>query len=93
MRDPVLNTASFPTVHCQICDKSVLTYIVINDSGDEIRACVHCDSPIEAEVEWIGADALEERGYQIGKPPPAKSGGCGSGGCGCAVKNGKQGDR
>jgi NAD-dependent SIR2 family protein deacetylase len=81
MRGPEVQSASFPTAHCSACEKAVLTYIVLDDAGDEVRRCVDCDAEISQGVDWIGADELEEMGYHFGAPKEKRSGGCG-GGCG-----------
>lgn len=89
MREDVPNTSAFPTARCEPCAKSVLTYVTLDERGDEVRCCVHCDSVIVEELRWLTASELEAEGYEIGyRPRDEKSGdGCGSGGCGtCATR-------
>ena len=89
MREDVPNTSAFPTARCEPCGKSVLTYVVLDASGDEVRRCVHCDTPIIEELRWLTASELESEGYEIGYRPREKEsgGGCGSGGCGsCSTR-------
>ena len=87
MKDLSLNASSFPVADCSACGRVVLLHVTLDDAGRECRSCVHCDTPIDAEVaevRWIGAGELEREGYYFG-PPPKKGGaggGCGSGGCG-----------
>ena len=72
--------------HCAECDKSVLTYVALDDDGSERRVCVHCDAPISEAVAWVGPGDLEKSGYYFGPPPAENETGCNSG-CGtCAVK-------
>ncbi len=82
MRGPEVQSARFPTAHCSMCDKVVLTYIALNEAGTELRRCVDCDGAISERLEWIGADEVEELGYRFGAPAEKRSGGCGGGGCG-----------
>ena len=82
MRGPEVQSASFPTAHCSACEKVVLTYFALDESAEELRRCVDCDAAITQDLDWIGADALEELGYHFGVPGEKRSGGCGSGGCG-----------
>jgi hypothetical protein len=82
MRAPDVQSAFFPTAHCQTCGKEVLTCIGFVD-GREQRRCAHCDTPIGEGLDWVGADELEELGYYFGAPPEKPAGGCGSGGGGC----------
>lgn len=88
MREEVPSTSAFPTAQCASCGKSVLTYVILDASGDEVRCCVHCDGPIAEALRWLSASELEAEGYEIGyRPREEKSGGgCGSG-CGtCATR-------
>jgi hypothetical protein len=82
MRGPEVQSALFPTAHCSACEKVVLTYIAVDDGGREMRRCVDCDAAVNEDLEWIGAEALEELGYRFGAPAERRSGGCGGGGCG-----------
>lgn len=86
MREPALNDASFPTAHCQRCDKIVLTCIGLDDAGNERRHCVHCDAEVEAELRWASADELEADGYYFGRAPEKTGGACGSGCGSCSVR-------
>jgi hypothetical protein len=81
MLGPEVQSASFPTARCQACEKIVLTYIAIDDRGEEARRCVDCDAAVGDALEWIGADELQDLGYRFGAPAEKRSGGCG-GGCG-----------
>jgi len=85
-----LNSASspFPTARCGPCDKTVLTYIGLDDLDREIRYCIHCDGAIGDDLNWIDANALAANGYQIDPPAARAPGGCGSGGgCGsCSMR-------
>lgn len=72
--------------HCIECDKSVLTYVALDEDGVERRACVHCDSPVADNLEWVSPGDLEQSGYYFGPPPTENASSC-STGCGsCAVK-------
>lgn len=94
MREAVPNTSAFPTARCAPCAKSVLTYVTLDERGDEIRCCVHCDGAIVEDLRWLTASELEAEGYEIGYRPqdkpedkPKSGGGCDSGGCGsCATR-------
>ena len=89
MREDVPTTAAFPTARCEPCDKSVLTYVTLDERGGEVRCCVHCDGPIVENLRWLTASELESEGYEIGyRPREEKSGGgCSAGGCGtCATR-------
>jgi hypothetical protein len=86
MPTPVPRDASFPMAHCAECDKSVLTYVALDDDGVERRVCVHCDSPISDGVSWVGPGDLEQSGYYFGPPPAENETGCSSGCGSCAVK-------
>jgi hypothetical protein len=78
-----IGTSSFPVAYCATCDKTVLTWINLDHSGAEIRACVHCDGEVGPGLEWLAQSELEESGYYVGQRPKQK-GGCGSGGCSCS---------
>jgi hypothetical protein len=86
MREPSLNAASFPTAHCEVCDKSVLTYLGLDEAGTERRFCAHCDAPIASDLQWVSADELESEGYYFGTPTAKKGGSCGSGCGSCSVR-------
>ncbi len=89
MRESVPNTSAFPTARCEPCGKSVLTYVILDEGGQEVRCCVHCDAAIVESLRWLNASELEAEGYEIGYRPDdkPKSGGCDSGGCGsCATR-------
>jgi len=87
MREAALNSSSFPTALCPVCDKTVLTCVGLADDGGERRLCVHCDSAIESELMWVTVAELESQGYFIGDPPSKrKGGGCGSSCGGCATR-------
>jgi hypothetical protein len=88
MRETVPNTAAFPTARCEPCDKSVLTYVALDERGGEVRYCVHCDGAIVEDLRWLTASELESEGYEIGyRPGEAKpASGC-STGCGtCSTR-------
>jgi len=80
MRAPEVQSALFPTARCPACEQAVLTYISIDDNGDERRRCVDCDADINDQLQWVSAADVEELGYQFGAPH--KKSGCGGGGCG-----------
>ena len=71
--------------HCASCGKDVLTYVLLDESGAENRACVHCDAPIAHELSWVSATELESTGYEIGNRP-RKAGGCGCSSGGCSIR-------
>jgi hypothetical protein len=82
-------TATFPVARCEVCAKTVLTCVILDDAGCEQRICAHCDAPVDSAIEWIDAEELEATGYFIGRKPRPHAGGCG-GGCGsgaCGRKN------
>lgn len=83
-----LRDASFPMAHCAHCDKSVLTYVTLDDNDAEHRVCVHCDNSVAESLAWVGPGELEQSGYYFGPPPDDESakGGCSSGCGSCAVK-------
>lgn len=86
MRESALNSSSFPTALCGNCARTVLAYLDYVD-GRECRRCVHCDSLIGPELEWVTAEELETEGYSIGvAPSPRAGGGCGSGCGSCSVR-------
>lgn len=76
--------SSFPMAHCERCDKTVLTYVALDERGAELRLCVHCDGPAGAKLDWVTADELTASGYYIGSPPVEKA--CGSGCGSCSVR-------
>jgi hypothetical protein len=83
MREMAPDTSSFPTARCGNCERTVLTYVDYDKVAQ--RRCVHCDSLIGTQLEWITAAELEAEGYAIGIPN--HRGGCGAGGCGtCSVR-------
>ena len=89
MPTPVPRDSSFPMAHCPQCEKSVLTYVVLDDDASEHRerrVCVHCDSPISDNVAWVGPGDLEQSGYYFGPPPAENETACNSGCGSCAVK-------
>jgi hypothetical protein len=89
MREAVPNTAAFPTARCEPCAKSVLTYVTLDERGDEVRCCMHCDGVIAEQLRWLTASELEAEGYEIGYRPDAeqKAGGGCSSGCGtCSTR-------
>jgi hypothetical protein len=71
---------------CTHCEKSVLTYVMLDESGVETRVCVHCDSPVDDALAWVGPGELEQSGYDFGAPPDEGAKGCASGCGSCAVK-------
>ncbi|MGB8683180.1 MAG: hypothetical protein WCD12_09865 [Candidatus Binatus sp.] len=72
---------------CAACGKSVLTYVAIDEDGNEGRVCVHCDTPIVENLKWVSPGELEQAGYYFGPPPDEnEKGGCGSGCGSCGVK-------
>jgi hypothetical protein len=81
-------SALFPVSHCASCERTVLTYLVLDARGEDARCCVHCEARVEGGIAWVGAAELEADGYVIGTPAAHKAGfGCGSGGCGsCASR-------
>jgi hypothetical protein len=81
------HSSFFPTAGCEVCGKTVLTYIAFNSDGNQKRFCVHCDNSIKSGPKWVTADELALEGYQIGAPPAMKTGkGCGTG-CGtCSTR-------
>ncbi len=81
MREPSLNSSSFPTGYCDVCGRSVLTWIALNEDGEEERRCVHCDSAIGSDLEWVTAAELESQGYYFGPPPEQDKGGACRSGC------------
>jgi len=85
MESVSVSTASFPVAHCATCDKTVLTWIQLDHSGAERRACVHCDGAVGPGLDWLAQSELEESGYYVGERPK-KKGGCGSGGCSCSTR-------
>ena len=52
---------------CTHCEKSVLTYVMLDESGVETRVCVHCDNPVDAALAWVGPGELEEQRLAHGK--------------------------
>ena len=64
MRETVPNTSAFPTARCEPCGKSVLTYVTLDERGDEVRCCVHCDGAIVEPLRWLTASELEAEGYE-----------------------------
>jgi len=85
MPDATTITSRFPVAYCEPCAKSSLTYVTLDESGDERRACVHCETPIVHVLEWISAAELESTGYDLGRPRPKVVGGCGAG-CSCSAR-------
>jgi len=86
MPEAVLNSSSFPTARCEVCDSYVLTYLSFNDHEQEQRLCIHCDGLIESELRWVTAQDLEEEGYSIGSSAAKRRGaGCGSAGGTCGT--------
>ena len=45
----------FPVTHCQVCGRKVLTHVRY-EGDDELRACVECDTVLEAEPTAASAD-------------------------------------
>lgn len=89
MREDVPTTSAFPTAPCEPCGKSVLTYVTLDERGDEVRRCVHCDGAIVETLRWLTAPELEAEGYEIGYRPddkPKSGGGCDSGCGSCATR-------
>ena len=60
MREDVPTTSAFPTARCEPCGKSVLTYVTLDERGDEARCCVHCDGAIVEDLAM--AERLRARG-------------------------------
>jgi hypothetical protein len=88
MRDPALSSASFPIAPCKACDKAVLTYVMLDERGDELRLCVHCDAAVNPDLQWANADELEAWGYSFGAPAINKKSGSACGSCNsCATQN------
>ena len=67
--------------HCIECEKLVLTYVGLDEAGNERRACVHCDGAVADEIQWVSPGELEQSGYYFGSPPEKGASACSSG-CG-----------
>ena len=50
----------------------MLTYVTLDERGDEVRCCMHCDGVIAEQLRWLTARKLEAEGYEIGYRPDAK---------------------
>jgi len=87
MSEPLLMGASFPTARCGRCDKTVLTYVVLDEQGEECRRCVHCESPVGPAIQWVTADEVKSHGYYFGAAPDDRTAsGCGSGCGACSIR-------
>jgi hypothetical protein len=70
------SAVDFPTGHCSSCERDVLTHTDFDGNGVETRLCVHCDTPLDAEM--TKGSALSAYGYDVIEP----SSGCGRPDCG-----------
>ncbi len=87
MSEPLPRGASFPTAHCERCDKAVLTYLELDQEGEECRRCVHCETSIDLPIQWVPAEELEAYGYSLDAPSSASDSSACGGGCGsCSVR-------
>jgi hypothetical protein len=84
MRESAVDSSSFPLASCASCAKTVLTYVAFDATGEEQRACVHCDHAVEDTLRWVMADELQSLGYDFGAPPSPKRG-CAGGCSGCSM--------
>ncbi len=84
MREGRLSPTHFPAARCETCAEAVLTYLTIAPDGVMVRACVKCDTPIAAPLEWRDAAGLHELGFESEVTPPRR-GGC-AGGCACGSR-------
>lgn len=73
-----------PVASCARCGRSVLAVVGLDASGEERRACAHCDAALDpALLEWVDEADLDAVGYaayaeaeHCGRPD------CGGGRCG-----------
>jgi NAD-dependent SIR2 family protein deacetylase len=79
--------SSFPTTRCEHCDKTVLTYVVLDEQGEECRRCVDCESPVSKAIEWATADEVRSHGYDFGAVADGRDTCENNGGCnGCSIR-------
>lgn len=77
MATPALDDARFPMARCGSCEREVITYVDLDERGEERRRCLHCDDLL-TECRDVDADDLEAAGYAL-----IEARGCGNGG-GCS---------
>ena len=79
--------ASFPTARRERCDKTVLTYLVLDVQGEECRRCVHCESPAGRAVQSVTASELTAYGYYFGSALNDRTDSrCGNGCGACSIR-------
>ncbi|HVN87643.1 MAG TPA: hypothetical protein VMW17_22630 [Candidatus Binatia bacterium] len=83
MATPGFDDSTFWLVSCPACDKLVLTHLAdIDDDGNEVRRCVHCDGEVGDDWREVSGVELEQHGYAVlGARGCGNGGGCSSG-CG-----------
>jgi hypothetical protein len=74
------SAVEFATGYCSSCERDVLTHSSFDDSGLEVRFCVHCDTPLD--VEMTKGSALSAYGYDLIEAEGCGRPDCGGGRCG-----------
>ncbi len=77
------NDSSFELRDCRNCARPVLGYFDLDESGDELIRCLHCDLVLTGATHLVDRDDLLDAGYTVVEARTCgNGGGCSSGGCG-----------
>lgn len=82
MRESPFTDADFLVGWCASCAREVLTWADYDADEVEARRCVHCETPVSAQLHSAKGSDLARHGYSVIEPKTCGSGGCGSGRCG-----------
>jgi hypothetical protein len=70
------------TGYCAACDRQVLTWMDLEDSGQECRRCLTCDGVVSEALRPAGLSALDAQGFEVRDPHAQQTGcRCAAGGC------------
>lgn len=75
----MIETITFPVGRCETCDRQVLAAQDLDESGELVPICPHCDTLLTSIETTMGGLALRSLGYDVEGEGP-KTLGCGTGG-------------
>jgi hypothetical protein len=80
---------TFLVVHCDACERDVLTARDLGDDGRIVDVCMHCDRHLDRDdtsAQWLDAKQLDQHGYFVDGSESLDDrhggGGCRDGQCG-----------
>lgn len=79
-----LDPTFFLVVDCPGCARSVLTARDLDDDGQLVDVCLHCETVLAADApsaRWLDARAVLALGYFVDGVAEPQDDGCSTGGC------------